>query len=99
MSIGDIMNIEIPLVKPATPAQQSVDIASCCPLQKLTYENCFQKWYVESFLQLKHVDPVTKQARIGCVNEFDVYRKCVRNHIATLDKDVQAQISDEMKDT
>lgn len=100
MSIGDIMNIELPLTHGSNKTNKSMlpDVASCCPLQKLSYESCFQKWYIESFLQLKHIDTSNNVPQLGCINEFNVYQQCVRNHIKTLDPDIQEQISDELKD-
>ncbi|KAH7463917.1 uncharacterized protein KRP23_13109 [Phytophthora ramorum] len=48
-----------------------------CWQKKAAYEQCFDKWYTEVFLQQK------AQGKVGCQKEYDAYTRC---YLGELDK-------------
>ncbi|KAE9334837.1 hypothetical protein PR003_g13319 [Phytophthora rubi] len=48
-----------------------------CWRKKAAYEQCFDKWYTEVFLQQK------AHGKVGCQKEYEAYTRC---YMAELDK-------------
>lgn len=52
-----------------------LSVCSTCPMQKLAYEKCFQKWYAESYLKNPMIETM------GCSAEWNAYQLCMQGAI------------------
>ncbi|CAH0488211.1 unnamed protein product [Peronospora farinosa] len=65
-----------------------------CWQKKAAYEQCFDKWYTDVFLQQK------AQGEIGCQKEYEAYKRCYMNELhknKTLMESIKSVMQPEVK--